>query len=91
MGFPVGYFYSVLKPGMTYAEVHSMVRGYEGVYRCYGFSKIYYYFSVDDNDAIRFRLTYDGQSKFVELQGEDPDSCTSGWGPGCSVGLLRDQ
>jgi len=41
---------------MTYDEVHSIVRGYEGVYRCYAFTEIYYWFSVDDNDAIRLDL-----------------------------------
>ena len=75
---------------MTYDEVHNIVRGYEGVYRCYGFSKIYYYFSVDDNDAIRFRLTDDDQGRYTEMDGEDPDSRTLGLGPGCSVGLLKD-
>jgi YD repeat-containing protein len=86
MGFPIGYFYSVLKPGMPYDEVHSIVRGYEGGYRCYAFTEIYYYFSVDDNDAIRFRLTYDDQGRYTEMDGEDPDSRTLGLGPGC----LRD-
>lgn len=89
--FPVGYFDSALEPGMTYDEVHRIVRGYERVYRCYGFTEIYYYYSTNHDDAIRFGLVYDDQSQFVELRGEDPESRTLGLGPGCSVGLLRDQ
>lgn len=90
MTFPVGYFDSALKPGMTYDEVHSIVRGYERVYRCYGFTEIYYYFSDNDNDAIRCRVAYDDQGRFTEMDGEDPDSRTLGLGPGCSVGLLAE-
>jgi len=86
--FPAGYFYSVLKTGMTYDQVHAIVRGYESVYRCYGINEIYYYFSNDDDTALRFRLVYDKQERYIELQGEDPNSRTLGLGPGCSGGLL---
>ena len=90
--FPVGYFYSVLKPGMTYDKVHSIVCGYESAYRCYGTDEIYYYFSKnEDENLMRFALYYDEQGQFVELQGEDPDSRTLGLGPGCSLGLLGAQ
>ncbi len=86
--FPAGYFYSVLKPGMTYDEVHRIVRGYASVYRCYETDENYYYFSKEDDEALRFRLVYDAQGQFVKLQGEDPNSRTLGLRPGCSIGLL---
>ncbi len=89
--FPVGYFDSALEPGMTYDEVHRIVRGYERVYRCYGFTEIYYYYSTNHDDAIRFALVYDDQGRFKRLEGEDPDSRTLGLGPGCSRGLLKEQ
>ncbi len=88
--FPAGYFYRVLKPGMTYEEVHHMVREYESVYRCFGTDEIYYYFSKNDDDALRFALYYDEEGRYVELQGEDPNSRTLSLG-GCSPGLLGRQ
>lgn len=86
--FPAGYFYAVLKPGMTYKDVHNIVRGYQSVYQCYGTDEIYYYFSNNGDEALRFALYYDKQGNFVELQGEDPNSRTLGLGPGCSIGPL---
>jgi hypothetical protein len=86
--FPVGYFYTVLRAGMTYDQVHGIVRGYLSAYQCYGIDEIYYYFSRDEHTALRFRIGYDQQGRFVELEGEDPNSRTLGVGPGCSVGLL---
>jgi len=38
--FPVGYFYTVLKPGMTIEEVHKIVRSYKQVLRCKSYSEI---------------------------------------------------
>src|SRR6266540_4516052 len=82
--FPAGYFYTVLKPNMTYDEVHSIVRGYESVYNCYGTDELYYYFNKDANNALRFALYYDEQGHFVEMQGEDPNSRTLSLGSECS-------
>jgi hypothetical protein len=32
--FPVNYFDTILKSGMDYQEVHKIIKGYKGVYRC---------------------------------------------------------
>jgi hypothetical protein len=86
--FPAGYFYKVLKPGMTYDEVHSMVRGYKLVYRCFGMDEVYLYFNEKSDDALLFALHYDQQGRYIELQGDDPNSRTLSIGPGCDAGLL---
>ena len=86
--FPAGYFYNVLKPGMTLREVHAIVKGYKEVYHCFGFSELYYYFSGDEDKAVVFMLTYDNDGKFVDLRGNDPFSSSFGVGSECSVGLL---
>jgi hypothetical protein len=87
--FPTNYFHAVLKPNMTLDEVHDIVRGYESVSNCYGTNELYYYFSTDKNDAIRFMLFYDEQGYFVRLEGEDPNSRTLSLGSGCPNGLLE--
>jgi hypothetical protein len=92
--FPVGYFATVLKPGMTYVEVHQIVRGYEDVLACFSQEEVYYYFSTDEKTAIRFIVLYDNQGKFIELNGEEPGSELLINGPGelasgeCVHGLL---
>jgi hypothetical protein len=93
--FPSGYFYSVIKPGMTFNDVHEIVRGYEKVLRCrntgknyYYFSEIYYYFGSGDDDAIRFELFYDKQGNFERFQGEDKNS-RSIMIFGCEEGLIQ--
>ena len=41
--FPIGYFYKVLKPGMSISEIHGLVQGYEKVLRCSTGEPAYYY------------------------------------------------
>jgi hypothetical protein len=78
--FPAGYFYTLLKPGMSVDEVHKVLRGYEKVFRCgspvdpYYSREVYYYFSSDDSKALRFQIFYDKQEKYENIQGEDSNS-----------------
>jgi hypothetical protein len=81
-GFPIGYFESVLKPGMTYVEVHKIVQGYTQVLNCVGNDKgvsksdvieVYFYFSTDDASAIKFDIWYE-QGKFSYFKGYDSDA-----------------
>jgi len=72
--FPSGYFYRVLKPGMSMSEVHKTVRGYEQVLHCGDREEVYYYLTIDIKDTDRFYVFYDEQSKFQRLQTEDNDS-----------------
>ncbi len=81
-GFPIGYFESILEPGMTYEEVHKVVIGYAQVLNCVGDDngvsknvviEVYYYFSTDDATAIKFDLWYE-QGKFIHFNGYDSDA-----------------
>lgn len=72
--FPVGYFRSVLNQNSTLEDVHKVVSGYKKVYRCGGLAEIYYYYSEDDGEALRFQIIYNNNLKFKTLQGEDEDS-----------------
>jgi hypothetical protein len=74
--FPVGYFYTILQPGMSMADVHKVIQGYEKVLRCDSTSEIYYYFSSELEDAKRFQIIYDDQGEFMRLEGEEDDSRT---------------
>lgn len=87
--FPSSYFRSVLKPGMTLSEVHSIVKGYKKVLRCGFQSEIYYYFGTDDKGAHRIEIFYDQDKKYKKLMGEEPDSRTiQTWG--CTPGQLTE-
>jgi hypothetical protein len=72
--FPVGYYATVLKPNMTFAEVHQLVRGYQQVLLCDGSTEIYYNFSTEDKSAIRFGIEYDDQGRYKQLEAEKPGS-----------------
>lgn len=85
--FPNGYFYIKLQSGMTINEIHAIVQGYENVYHCGDYSEIYYYYSQEDNKALRFELLYDEQGRFKQLRGEDDDSRTIRT-EGCMPGLI---
>jgi len=86
--FPGGYFYTVLQPGMSKDEVHSIVVAYEQAFTCYGLDELYYYYSMDDTDAFRFMVLYDNQGNFFRMEGEDDDSSTLSK-EGCTLGLLE--
>lgn len=88
--FPEGYFFTVLKPGMTSSDVHEIIYGFEKVLYCGKYSEIYYYYNTDDLKALRFEIIYDGAGRFVELRSEDDDSRTIRT-EGCVLGLIPEE
>ena len=85
--FPLGYYETILNPGMNLNEVHDAIRGYEKVFHCGIYSEIYYYFSEDDRKAIRFVIVYDEEGKYRFIEGEELDSRTIRL-DGCVPGLI---
>ena len=87
--FPEIYFYDSLEIGMTSAEVHEVVRGYEAVYLCkensYGDyeDELYYYYSLNDNKAMRFMIDYDAEGRYYDFYSEDANSRSFGSPDGC--------
>jgi hypothetical protein len=94
INFPYGYFESLLKPGMSLEEVHKIVRGYKRVLTCnknkkiYYFEEIYYFYSIDDEKALRMRILYDPEKRFKEIRVEDLNSRTYSV-TGCDEGELQ--
>lgn len=86
--FPSGYYYSVLKPGMTIKEVHQLIKSYEKVLNCHNVSEIYYFYDSSEEKAERFEIRYDDQKQFIEFKGEEKDS-RSIQTIGCVEGLLE--
>lgn len=84
--FPESYFLLVLRPGMAISDVHKLITEYKQVFRCGTRGEIYYYYSKDDDKAIRFKIIYDEVGQFRKLMGED-DSTRFG-DDGCVIGLL---
>ena len=87
--FPIGYFFTTLKRGISIEEVHAIVRGYEKVYHCGDGIEIYYYFSNSDVEALRFMILYDQNYQYIDLNGEDDDSITISL-DGCQLGLISE-
>ena len=92
--FPIGYLEAKLNPGMTYEEVHQVIKGYTAVYSC-GLNsdfpwEIYYYFSTDDDKAIRYEVLYDIDGILLKTISEDPNSRTIHRGTDCIPGRLGD-
>ncbi len=85
--FPAGYFYTVLRPEMTIAEVHNIIQGYEKVLHCGNRSEVYYYFSSELKDAMRFKVRYDDQGNYLNFEGEEDDSRTLQTN-GCELGII---
>ena len=85
--FPVGYFRHALKPGMSIAEVHGIVRDYEAAFACDSRNgEVYYYFSSDPSGALRFEIAYDQDMNFDSLGTEDVHQRTISI-DGCVPGL----
>jgi hypothetical protein len=87
--FPVGYFRETLKSGTEMNVVHQDIRGYDKVLHCEtgGLREIYYYFSSDDQTAIRFQVDYGYDGKLLGVVSEDLNSRTIRT-EGCVPGLL---
>jgi len=86
--FPTSYFYETLKPGITTRkEVHEIVTEYELVLRCSWDSEVYYYYSKDDNKALRFEIWYES-GKYYKISGEDDSYRINA--ESCVPGLLPD-
>lgn len=85
--FPSNYFDSLLQPGMSIAEVHSIVRGYKTVLHCGNTREVYYFFSNMKEDAVRLEFIYSESGQFKWRGGEDSDS-HSIFIEGCSPGLI---
>jgi hypothetical protein len=84
--FPAGYFFTILKPGMTVAEVHNIVRAYDKVFRCGKTAEVYYYLIEDPEDFVSIWVVYNEQGTYRELRSEGDSGRTStDW---CSPGLL---
>lgn len=71
--FPLGYFYSTLKPGMTPDEVHQIMKGYEKAYNCSN-TEMYYFYSQDEAAAERLFIFYSLNGLFEKMQSEDNNS-----------------
>ncbi len=87
--FPAGYFETILKPGMSKSQIHTTIKGYEMVYHCKQFSEIYYFFSNQEEKAIRFEVIYDERGNYAYFRGEEPDSQTIRL-EGCTEGLIEE-
>ena len=70
--FPLDYFEANLHRGMPIDEVHAVIKDYERVLHCGYDAEIYYYYSSDDNLALRIEVLYDPYSLlFRGVVGED--------------------
>jgi hypothetical protein len=90
--FPEGYFVTTLTSGMNIEAVHKLVLGYEKVFHC-GESEVYYYFSENRENALKFRIFYDenhlGKERtFLSIISQENPS-TIGV-DGCVPGLLEE-
>ena len=87
--FPWGYLRVRLIPGMSVKQVHQIIPKHEAVYRCKTDSvpsEIYYFFSKDDDKALRIEVVYDEHKRYQFLRPEDKNSarisvrnCESGY------------
>jgi len=75
--FPWGYLRVRFIPGMSVKQVHQIIPKYEAVYRCKTDSipsEIYYFFSKDDDKALRIEVVYDEHKHYQFLRPEDKNS-----------------
>jgi len=70
--FPLDYFEAKLHKGMPIDEVHAVIKDYERVLHCRYDAEIYYYYSSDDNLALRIEVLYEPDGLFfLGVIGED--------------------
>jgi len=72
----MNYYYSILQPGMNIEEVHGIIKGQKTVYFCGDLIEVYYFYSTDETEALRFEIFYDENGKYINLLGEDSNSRT---------------
>lgn len=84
--FPSSYFFYVLERGMTKKEVHEIVVEYEQAFTCNSIDELYYYYSKDEADAMRFKIIYDFDGKYYRLIEEGDSSIF--YDEECVPGLL---
>jgi hypothetical protein len=76
--FPIDYFSSVLKPGMSKEAAHQIVKGYKAVYLCNMKSDLptefYYFITADEYTSDRILVWYDKNGTLDHTTIEDPDS-----------------
>ncbi len=75
--FPWGYLRARLTPGMSAQEVHQIIPKHEAGYRCRTDSipsEIYYFFSKEDDKAVRIEVVYDEYERYQFLRPEDRNS-----------------
>lgn len=84
--FPIGYYETILIPGMTINDVHNNIKGYSDVYSC-GFAEMYYFFGRNDFDTILISVLYDDAYNLIEIVpeevGYDP------YIPDCKLGKIQ--
>jgi len=90
--FPIGYFETVLKPGMSNEAVHNYIQGYDSVYHCEGgFNfEVYNYFSKSKYYWLVILIPYDEHKQY---DGDfkvwvDPNTNTVS-GRACEEGVLQ--
>jgi hypothetical protein len=72
MYFLLDYFRDKLHEGMPIDEVHAVMKAYERVFHCGYDAEIYYYYSSDDNLALRIEVLYEPDGLiFLDVIGED--------------------
>jgi hypothetical protein len=74
--FPYGYYKSKIPIGMSIEGVHDTIIGYEKVYYCYRSSEVYYFFSENDDKALRIQIVYDDHLNVKRIESEDSNSRT---------------
>lgn len=77
--FPWGYLESQLTPGMSIREVHQLMPIHAAVYRCENntgtvFTEVYYFFSEDEDRAVRIEVIYLEDGKLRDIRPEDRNS-----------------
>jgi hypothetical protein len=88
--FPAQYFYTVIRPGTSLSDVHTIIIGYEQVLNCFGTDEVYYYFSLDDQEATRFLISFDAQGRYAEMMEEEQGATTLPGAGTCQPGLLEE-
>lgn len=87
--FPIDYFLSKLKDGMSIDQVHQLVIGFTKAYSCGESSELYLYYDESIEKALRFSILYDKEVglNYLSLMYADQNSGYPNVND-CSEGLL---